>query len=39
MTVAETSPHPPSQPIYGPNALVAQVKEVPLSGASAFNSR
>ena len=32
--IAETaSPHPPIQPIHGPNALVPQVNVVPLLGA------
>jgi hypothetical protein len=38
--IAETaSPHPPSQPTHGPNALVPQVNVVPQSGAARFSSR
>ena len=39
MVVAVTSPQPPIQPIMGPKARVDQVKEVPLSGSTAFSSR
>ncbi len=30
-------PHPPSQPVFGPNAFVAQVKVVPQSGSRLFS--
>ena len=39
MTVARIAAQPPSQPTYGPKALVVQVKEVPQSGATLFSSR
>ncbi len=39
MTSAATMPQPPIQPVFGPNALVAQVKVVPQSGDTRFISR
>ena len=33
------SPHPANQPTHGPNARVAQVKEVPASGMRLLSSR
>ena len=35
---AATMPQPPAQPVFGPNALVAQVKVVPQSGSALFIS-
>ena len=37
--VAATRPQPASQPIHGPNARVAQVKDVPESGMRRLSSR
>ena len=34
-----TAAQPPSHPTYGPNALVVQVNDVPLSGTTLFSSR
>ena len=31
-------PQPPAQPVFGPNARVAQVKVVPQSGSALFSS-
>ena len=39
MIVAITAVQPPSQPTYGPNALLVQVNDVPLSGMIVLNSR
>ena len=39
MIVASTAAQPPSQPTYGPKALVVQVNEVPQSGTTRLNSR
>ena len=39
MIVAAISPQPPIQPIQGPKAREAQVKEVPASGMALFSSR
>jgi hypothetical protein len=39
MMFAANRPQPPIQPTQGPNALVTQVKVVPLSGESALSSR
>ena len=35
---AATMPQPPAQPVFGPNALVAQVNVVPQSGSALFIS-
>ena len=35
---AARMPQPPIQPVFGPNARVAQVKVVPQSGSALFNS-
>ena len=35
---AATMPQPPAQPVFGPNALVAQVNVVPQSGSALFSS-
>ena len=37
-TSAATMPQPPSQPVVGPNARVAQVKVVPQSGSALLSS-
>ena len=37
-TSAATIPQPPAQPVFGPNARVAQVKVVPQSGSALFSS-
>ena len=37
-TSATTIAQPPNQPVFGPNALVAQVKVVPQSGSALFSS-
>ncbi len=37
-TSAATIPHPPAQPVFGPNALVAHVNVVPQSGSALFIS-
>ena len=37
-TSAATIPQPPTQPVLGPNARVAQVKVVPQSGSALFSS-
>ena len=39
MIVAAISPQPPIQPIQGPKARDAHVKEVPASGMALFSSR
>ena len=39
MMVAMIATQPPSQPTYGPKALVVQVKDVPQSGSTRLNSR
>ena len=36
---ATATPHPPSQPTHGPNALVPHVKVVPQSGTALLSSR
>src|SRR4051794_2054701 len=38
MTSAAMIPQPPSQPVTGPNARVAQVNVVPQSGSARFSS-
>src|SRR3954447_4991964 len=38
MTSAAMIPHPPSHPVTGPNARVAQVNVVPQSGSARFSS-
>ena len=38
ITSAAMIPHPPSQPVIGPNARVAQVNVVPQSGSARFSS-
>ena len=35
---AATMPQPPAQPVFGPNARVAQVNVVPQSGSALFIS-
>jgi len=35
---AATMPHPPNQPVGGPNALAPQVNVVPQSGSLLFSS-
>ncbi len=35
---APTIPHPPMNPVFGPNARVAQVNVVPQSGSALFSS-
>jgi hypothetical protein len=35
---AATIHHPPAQPVFGPNALVAHVNVVPQSGSALFSS-
>ena len=35
---AAMMPHPPAQPVRGPNARVAQVNVVPQSGSALFSS-
>ena len=35
---AATMPQPPAQPVFGPNARVAQVNVVPQSGSALFSS-
>ena len=37
-TSAATMPQPPAQPVFGPNARVAQVNVVPQSGSALFSS-
>ena len=37
-TSAATMAQPPAQPVFGPNALVAQVNVVPQSGSALFSS-
>ena len=37
-TSATMIPQPPAQPVFGPNARVAQVKVVPQSGSALFSS-
>ncbi len=37
-TSATTIAQPPAQPVFGPNALVAQVNVVPQSGSALFIS-
>ena len=37
-TSAATMPQPPIQPVFGPNAFVAQVNVVPQSGSRRFSS-
>ena len=39
MMVARIAAQPPSQPTYGPKALVVQVNDVPQSGATLLSSR
>jgi hypothetical protein len=39
MMVASSAPQPAIQPRYGLKALVAQVKDVPQSGATRLSSR
>ena len=37
-TSATMIPQPPAQPVFGPNARVAQVNVVPQSGSALFSS-
>ena len=37
-TSAATTPQPPAQPVFGPNARVAQMNVVPQSGSALFSS-
>jgi hypothetical protein len=37
-TSAATTPQPPAQPVFGPNARAAQMNVVPQSGSALFSS-